>query len=62
MPILLLTNEAKYGVEWADQFVAVGAAGMFCFLPPFPTVGFVDLLGECIKRRLQQREQPDKKD
>ena len=62
MPILLLTNEANYGLEWTEQFVAAGAAGMFCFLPPFPTVAFVDLLGECVKCRLQQREQKDKKD
>jgi hypothetical protein len=60
MPVLFLTNEGRYGLEYAGDFSAAGAAGTFCFLPPFPTPAFVEVLRDCIHCSLRLRAQQNK--
>ena len=43
-PIVFLTNESKYKLDQAAELISAGAAGMFSFTPPFPTVNFVEAL------------------
>lgn len=61
IPVLFLTNEVRYGLEYAENFSAAGAVGTFCFLPPFPTVAYVDTLRECVHRSLLVRAQQSQK-
>jgi hypothetical protein len=47
-PVIFLTNDCCYGAEWTEKLLTHGASGLFNFLPPFPSVKFVETLRICI--------------
>ena len=57
--VIFLTNECCYGAEWTDTLLAHGASGLFNFLPPFPSVKFVETLRICITETIKINGQKD---
>jgi len=54
-PIIVLTNEFKFGLEARRGFIRAGADGFFSFLPPWPTDAVKETLSHCVARSLADR-------
>jgi hypothetical protein len=48
-PVIFLTNQCFYDLDWDDNLRSHGALGLFNFLPPFPSVKFVETLAAHLK-------------
>ena len=51
-PVIILTNEGKFGLEAGSGFIEAGADGFFSFLPQWPPEGLRETLAQCVREKV----------